>query len=124
MSRVIGALKSYAAYLFIAVGVAWAAVGVLTGSALVAWPSVACIIGGAFLRIWPGRRLTWAWALSTASMGFIVSVYQVYAWAPMLGGEFSSLAATALVLFAVFAAVHAVLFYAGASAKPIRPGTS
>jgi hypothetical protein len=124
MSSVIGRLRGFAAYFFIVVGLVWAAVGALTGSALVAWPAGACFVGGAFIRFLPGRRLTWAWGLSTAAMGFIVSIYQIYAWSPLVGGAFSTLAGTALGGFAVFAVVHVLLFYAGASPGALRSETS
>ena len=125
MATVFGVLKGNAPYLFIAVGVVWAAVGVLTGSLLVAWPAVACVAGGLMLKLLPGRRLTWSWAVATASMGFIVSVYQVYAWAPLVGGAFSTLAETTLAGFLVLALVHVLLFYAGVGTpKPIKSGTS
>ncbi|MDE1858529.1 MAG: hypothetical protein KGI26_05650 [Thaumarchaeota archaeon] len=125
MASVVGMLRTYVPYLFIAVGVAWGAIGAFTGSFLVAWPAVACIVGGIFLRQMPGHRLTWAWAVATASMGLIVSVYQVYAWEPFLGGAFSTIAAASLAGFAVFAVVHVFLLYAGAAAaKPVRSETS
>ncbi len=117
MPRVLDALVSNASYAFIAVGVGWAAVAVIAGSTLVLWPVVACLAGGVQLRMWPGRRLTWAWAVSTAVMGFLLAAYLVYAWLGFLGGAFSNLAAAALVAFVVLAAAHVVLFYAG-SAKP------
>ncbi|MDG6990206.1 MAG: hypothetical protein JRM99_02160 [Nitrososphaerota archaeon] len=125
MASVLGMLRTYAPYLFIAVGVAWGAIGAFTGSFLVAWPAVACVAGGVMLRQIPGHRLTWAWVVSTASMGLIVSVYQVYAWEPFLGGAFSTIAAASLAGFTVFALVHVLLFYVGASAaRPVRSETS
>ena len=90
---------------------------VLAASALIAWPVVACIAGGLMLRRWPTRRLTWAWAVATAAMGFLLSAYQVYAWLLFIGGAFSSLAAASSVGFAVLAVVHVFLFYA-ATRKP------
>lgn len=125
MPSVFGLLRSNSAYFFIVVGVVWAGVGVLTGSALVAWPAAACIAGGLLLKLMPGRRLTWSWALATASMGLIISVYQVYAWAPLVWGTFPALAATTLAGFALFAVVHVLLLYAGAgTAKEVKPETS
>jgi hypothetical protein len=125
MATVFGMLRSGAPYFFVAVGLVWAAVGALTGSLLVAWPAVACLAGGVMLKLLPGRRLTWSWASATASMGFIVSAYQVYAWAPLVGGAFSTLAATTLAGFLAFALVHVLLFYAGVGVpKPVKSGTS
>ncbi|MDG6910209.1 MAG: hypothetical protein JRN08_07550 [Nitrososphaerota archaeon] len=107
-------LRRYTAYFFIVVGIVWAAMGALTGTVLLAWPAVACIAGGLMVKLLPGRRLTWSWGLATASMGLIVSLYQVYAWAPLLGGAFSAVAGTTMVAFLLFALVHVLLFYAGA----------
>jgi len=117
MPSPVAMLRENSAYAFLAVGVAWIAVAVLAGSALVLWPVVACFVSGFALKTWPGRRLTWAWAVSSAVLGFLLSAYQVYAWAPFLGGAFSTLAAASLVGFAIFAVVHVFLFYAGL--KPI-----
>ena len=125
MSSVIGKLRANGAYLFIAVGVVWAALGLYTGSRLVAWPAAACIAGGVLLRQMPGRRFTWSWSISAAVMGLIVSAYQVYAWAPLLGGAFSTLAGATLAGFVVFAVVHVFLAYAGsASSSAVRSATS
>ncbi len=117
MPRILDALVTNAPYAFIAVGVVWVAVAVLAGSAMVLWPVVACLAAGIQLKMWPGRRLTWAWAVSTAAMGLLLSAYQVYAWLGFLGGAFSTLASASLVGFIVLAAAHVVLFYAG-TAKP------
>jgi hypothetical protein len=124
MASVLGMFRSQAAYFFIVVGLVWGAVGVLISSYLTAWPVVACLVAGVLLKIKPGYRLTWAWAIATASMGFLVSAYQVYAWAPFLGGAFSTLAGETLAGFAVFAVVHVLLFYAGvARPKAVKSAT-
>lgn len=113
MSGVLERARNNAPYLFWVVGVAWLGVGILAGSALVAWPVAACVLSGLFLRMWPGTRLTWAWAISSAVMGLIISAYQVYAWAPFIGGAFSTLATEALGGFAILGLVHVFLIYAG-----------
>ena len=113
MPSIVSMLRANSAYEFLAVGVVWLAVAVLAGSALILWPVVACFVSGYALKMRPGRRFTWAWAVSSAVLGFLLSAYQVYAWSPFVGGAFTTLAATSLVGFAVFAAVHLFLFYAG-----------
>ena len=117
MSKLFEPLVSNSPYFFIAVGVIWLAIGVLTGSALVLWPVIACVAAGVMLRQMPSFRLTWAWVVATATMGFLISAYQVYAWAGLLGGTFSSIAAGAFATFAIFAVIHLFLLYAG-TAKP------
>ena len=117
MPKFLDTLVAYAAYAFIAVGVIWLAIAFLGGSSLILWPALACIVGGIMLREWPNGRLTWSWAVATAVMGFLLSVYQVYAWLSFLGGAFSTLAAVSVIGFAVFAIVHVFLFYASTS-KP------
>ena len=106
-------LRANAPYAFIVVGVVWLAVAILTGSALILWPVFACIAGGVLLRMRPSGRLTWAWAISTAVLGLLLSAYQVYAWAPFLGGAFSSVAAVSVACFTLLAIAHLFLFYAG-----------
>ena len=119
MSAILGILRGNSAYAYFAVGVLWLAAAVAAGSALILWPVVACVLGGVFIMKWPTRRLTWAWAVSTAIFGFLLAAYQVYAWVPFLGGSFSGVAAIASVVFVVFALLHLFLFYAGsAPAKP------
>ncbi len=113
MPGILGTLRANAAYVFMAVGVAWLAVAVLAGSALILWPVLAFLISGFMLKMMPGKRFTWAWVVSSAVMGFILSAYQVYAWSPFVGGNFTTLAAASLVGFALFAAVHLLLFYVG-----------
>jgi hypothetical protein len=120
MPKVLDMLKVNAPYAFIAVGVAWLAIAVATAAGLVLWPVVACFVAGALLKLRPALRVTWAWALATASLGFLLSAYQVYAWAPFLGGTFTAVAGAALVLFAALALAHIFLFYLGAS-KPKAP---
>jgi len=92
-------------------------VAVLASSALILWPVVACIAGGVMLRELPSKKLTWAWVVATAVMGFLLSAYQVYAWLAFIGGAFSTLAAASTVGFLILAVVHVLLFYA-AVAKP------
>ena len=119
MLDVMGLLRKYAAYAFFVVAAAWLAVAVLGDSPLTLWPVVACVASGVLLWMWPGQRFTWAWVVSTAVLGFLLSAYQVYAWAPFLGGTFSALAATSFVGFAIFALVHVFLFFVGL--KPALP---
>jgi len=113
MFDVLAILRKNAAYAFFVVAAAWLAVAVLGDSPLTLWPVVACVVSGITLRMWPGQRFTWAWVVSTAVLGFLLSAYQVYAWAPFLGGTFSALAATSFVGFAIFAVVHVFLFVVG-----------
>ncbi|GEM_PF-559216 len=117
MSKILDSLSTYSPYAFIVVGVAWLAVVVLADSALILWPVVALIAAGVQLKMWPSTRLTWAWAISAAVLGFLLAAYQVYAWAGFLGGAFSNLAGASLAGFAVLAVAHLALLYAGVS-KP------
>jgi hypothetical protein len=120
MPRLLDSLVANAAYAFILVGVIWLGVAIFAHSLLILWPVIAFITGGIQLKLWPTGRLTWAWAISTAVMGFLISAYQVYAWAGFVGGVFSSLATASLVGFLVFAAAHVLLIFAGTS-KPKEP---
>ncbi len=122
MPSVLGTLRANSSYAFFGVGVVWLAVAVLAGSALTLWPVVAFMVSGYTLRIMPGRRFTWAWVVSSAVLGLLLSAYQVYAWVPFLEGAFSTLAVVSLVGFTIFAVVHAVLFYVGL--KPAAPPPS
>ena len=115
MPIVLDSLRSNAAYAFIAVGVAWLAIAVLTSAGLILWPVVACVVAGLLLKLRPALRLTWAWALATASLGFLLSAYQLYAWTPLIGGAFAAVASTSLVVFLVLALAHLFLFYLGAT---------
>lgn len=122
MSAYLDALRAHTEYVFFAVGVLWLAVAVLAGSLLILWPAVACLLGGLQLKMWPGRRLTWSWAVSTAILGFLLAAYQVYAWAPFLEGTFSSVAAEASGAFVVLALLHLFLLFVGAKpASKVEP---
>lgn len=122
MSALLGRLRANAAYAYLFVGVLWVVVAVLAWSALVLWPAVACLLGGLMLRMWPGGRLTWSWAVSAAVLGFLIAAYLVYSWAPFLGGAFSSVAAEATGAFTVLALLHLFLFYAGLRSAPSAQG--
>jgi hypothetical protein len=122
MSSFLGTVRTNSAYAFIAVGVVWLAVAVLAGSALILWPVLACFLGGVQLRMWPGRRLTWAWAVATAVFGFLLAAYQVYAWLPFVGGVFSSIATSASASFAALALLHLFLIYVGV--RPAKASAS
>ena len=124
MPKFLDTLVVNAAYAFIAAGVIWLAIALLAGSALILWPAVACIVGGIMLREWPTTRLTWAWTVATAVMGFLLSAYQVYAWLSFLGGAFSTWAAVSVIGFAVFAVAHVFLFYAATSKPSIEKATA
>jgi len=117
MSRILDPLRTYVAYAFLVVGVAWAVVAYNTSSYLVLWPVVTCFLAGILLRLRPGERLTWAWASSTAVLGFLLSGYQAYVASYLVGGALSSVAAISAGAFAVFAVVHLLLLYAGNSSR-------
>ena len=117
MPKILDALVANGAYAFVAVGVAWAGVATVSGSALTVWPVVACIAAGVQLRMWPARRLTWAWVVSTAVMGFVLSAYQVYTWVGFVGNSIYEMATSAQAGFSALAAIHVLLFYLG-TAKP------
>ena len=123
MPSLLDPLVSRAPYFFMAVGLIWLAVAFLAGSSFVLWPVVACVAGGLLLRQVPSHRFTWAWVVATAVMGFLIAVYQVYAWLGFLGGAFSTAAAAPVIGFLVLAAVHVLLFYAAVS-KPSLPEAS
>ena len=120
MSRVLEAAKTNAAYAFIVVGVLWLVIAVITSAGLVLWPVGACLVAGVLLRLRPALRITWAWALATASLGFLLAAYQLYDWAPFIGGAFTAVAGAALAVFTILALAHVFLFYLGAS-KPKAP---
>jgi hypothetical protein len=114
MPKVLDSFIANSAYAFLLVGLAWLGVAILSASLLLLWPVVACLLSGVLLKVRPGLRFTWAWAVSSAVLGLLLSAYQVYAWAPYLGGAFSTLAEGTLAGFAVLAAAHVMLLYAGA----------
>lgn len=118
MSRISGTLKSNILYAFIVVGVVWGIVAFNTGSLFVLWPVVTCFLSALLLRLRPGERLTWAWVTATAVLGFLLSGYQAYVAAFLVGGALSSVASLSLAGFLAFALVHLVLLYAGASPGP------
>jgi hypothetical protein len=117
MSRILNPLRGYAAYAFLAVGIVWVVVAYNTGSYLVLWPVITCFASGILLRLRPGERLTWAWASSTAVLGFLLSGYQAYVASSLVGGALSSVATISVGAFSVFAVVHLLLLYAGNSSK-------
>jgi len=115
MPKVLAFFKARAAYAFIAVAAVWLGIAFLVGSLLVLWPVLTCAGSGILLKKWPGQRLTWAWATSTAVLGLLLSAYQASVAAPLVTGTFSSIAAISLAGFTVFALVHIFLLYAGYS---------
>ena len=121
MSALLGTLRANVAYAFFAVGAAWLAVAALSGSALLLWPVVACLFGGLLLRLRPNKRFTWAWVVATAVFGLLLAAYRAYAWLPLLGSAFSSVAAEGSAVFAVLALLHLFLIYAGLKPQSAAP---
>jgi hypothetical protein len=113
MPALLKVLKDNVPYAYGVMGALWLATAFVTGTPLLAWPTVAFLIGGALLKVQPGKRLTWAWAIATPIMGFLLAGYQAYAAVPLLLGAFSEVAIPSLVLFVVFALGHLLLLYAG-----------
>lgn len=122
MPKVSDILKSNLAYGFMVVGVVWAVLAVGLGVVLILWPALTCLAAGLLLKLLPSGRITWAWAISSAVLGLLVSAYQVYAAIPFVRGTFSFVAAETLAGFVVLALVHLVLLYSGYSpaAKPTK----
>lgn len=98
-----------------AVGVVWVVVAVWLGLILVLWPALTCLAAGLLLKFLPSGRITWAWAISSAVLGLLVSAYQAYAAIPFIRGTFSFTATETLAGFVLFALVHLVLLYSGYS---------
>ncbi len=115
MPSPLGVVKGNAPYAYLVAGLIWLVVVYATGSVLLLWPVVACLLGGLLLRMMPGRRLTWAWATAAATMGLLLALYQAYTAAPLVFGSFSTIAGASLVAFGVFAVVHLILLYAANS---------
>ncbi len=109
-------LKVNIAYEFIVVGVVWLAVAYIAGP-LVLWPVVTCVAAGVLIRIKPGMRLTWAWGVSSAALGLLVSAYAAYSNVGLVNGPFSTIAVLSLGGFGVFALVHLFLLYGAYSPK-------
>ena len=113
IGAVLGANTFYA---FIGVGVVWLVLAIQV-SYLVLWPSAACLLTALLLRMRPGQRLTWALARASALMGMLLSAYQAYISVGWVNGSFGGVATASLGLFAVFAAVHALLLVSDATSK-------
>jgi hypothetical protein len=120
MPKLLDILKENAAYAFAVVGVIWLVVAVFAGTPLLVWPVVACFASTGLLKLRPADRLTWAWATSSSVMGLLISGYQAYFWAPLVGGSLSSVASLSMAGFLVFAVVHLLLAYVGG----FRPGAA
>ncbi len=106
-------LKTNFPYAYIAVGVIWLVVAIATSSFLLLWPVVACVVGGALLKLRPSQRLTWAWATAAIIMGLALASYQAYKAATLVTGSFATIAGASLVVFVIFALAHLVLLYVG-----------
>lgn len=116
MPDLIGLLRSNLAYAFIAAGALWAGVAYFVGY-LVLWPVGTCVMAGIFLRLYPGRRFTWAWATSTAVLGFLLSAYAAYVNGLLVSSPFATVAVLSLAGFGAFAIVHLFLLYTAYSPK-------
>jgi hypothetical protein len=113
MPDILGAMRTFVPYEFVAVGLVWLVLTFVSSAPVVLWPAVTCVVGGVLLKARPGDRLTWAWSTASALLGLLVSAYQVYYWAPLVGGTFAGLAAISVGGFTVFALAHVLLLLAG-----------
>jgi hypothetical protein len=116
MPNILDVLRTNVAYAFIIVGIVWLGVAYLAGP-FVLWPVITCLVAGILLRVRPGVRLTWAWAVSSAVLGLLLSGYAAYANAPLISGPFTTVAGLSLAGFGAFAVVHLFLLYASYSPK-------
>lgn len=116
MPDILGLLRANIAYAFIAVGIIWAAVAFFVGL-LVFWPVGTCVAAGLLLRVWPGRRLTWAWSTSTAVLGLLLSAYAAYVNGLLVSTPFATIAGLSLAGFGTFAVAHLFLLYVAYSPK-------
>ena len=120
MQSLAGTIRNNTAYVFVVAGIVWLAAVVLTGSLLVLWPVVACVLSGVLLRMYPGSRFTAAWASASALMGIALSAYQVYAAAPLVSGTFETIAGTSIVAFLLFGLFHVYLLAVSGSRRPVK----
>lgn len=120
MQSLASGIRSNTPYLFAAAGVVWLAAVVVTGSLLVLWPVLACVLSGVFLKAYPGSRFTSAWAGASALMGLALAAYQVYVAAPLVSGAFATIAWTSIVAFSIFAVFHVYLLAVSGARRPVK----
>jgi len=109
-------MRARAPYAYAVMGLIWLVVAYLESSALLLWPVAVLIAGGVLLMFRQGKRLTWAWAISAAVLGLVLSFYQAYVAALLVTGALSTLAGASLVVFATLGLAHVLLGYVGAGA--------
>jgi hypothetical protein len=117
MQALSGTLRDNLSYLFIVVGTVWLGLAYVTGSLLLLWPVVACVISGVLLKAAPSAKLTVAWAGASALMGIVLSAYQAYSASPLVAGQFAEIASLSLVGFVLFGLAHLYLLAASRSGK-------
>jgi hypothetical protein len=108
-------LKTNLSYLFVAVGAIWLGFTVVTGSTLLLWPVLACVVSGILLRVAPSANFTAAWVGASALMGLVLSAYQAYVASSLLMGQLAEIAWLSLAAFVVFGLVHLYLLVASRS---------
>ena len=117
MQSLSGMLRNNLPYLFVVVGAVWLGFVVVTGSTLLLWPVLACVISGVLLRIAPLSNFTAAWVGASALMGLVLSVYQAYVATALVTGRLAEIAWISLAAFVIFGVVHLYLLAASRSAK-------
>lgn len=110
-----GMVRSKTAYSNFALAALWAVVAAVTSSSLVVWPVFLFAVSGVLLMLRPADRFTWAWSMSSVTLGLLLSAYQAFVAITLIRTAFYMVAAVSLVLFLVFAIAHLVVLYAGAT---------
>ncbi|MDV3293680.1 MAG: hypothetical protein LYZ70_05365 [Nitrososphaerales archaeon] len=108
------------AYVFVVFALIWLGMALLTGSAFVLWPVLACGASGALLRFTPASGLAASLPTASAMMGLFLSAYQVYAATPLLAGAFSAIAGISVATFVLLGLGHVYLAYACLPARPAK----
>ena len=100
--------------LFFVTGIFWAGVIATGGGVLLGWAVLSCFASGAFLFMWASSWITRPLAASSSLFGLVLTVYQLYVGAGVLGTALSSAALISVPLFVVFTVVYLYLLYTSA----------
>jgi hypothetical protein len=117
MQALSSAIKGNLAYLFVGAGVVWLVLTYVTGSLLLLWPVLVCVVSGILIKAAPGAKITPAWAGASALMGIVLSAYQAYAATSLVVGQFATIATASLIGFVIFGLGHLYLLVASRSGE-------
>lgn len=99
--------------LYFVAGVFWVGVLIAGGGGLLYWPALTCFVSGIVLYLWSSSWVTRPLIYATTLFGLVLTVYQLFVAATLIGTGLDPIAGITGAVFAVLTVIYLYLLLFG-----------